>query len=570
MWYVATSASVTNGSTVVTINAGDDISTVQEGGGLIFEDSSPVEIIRAYLDGTGNRIIQLARPWVLPPITNQPLVIYPTDADFAAATAELRRVIDTLQVASLAEAEAGTDDEKIMTPLKVKQAVTRASLDNLVKADILQEEGTATDKVMSQKATTDSIQALSTESFKVVDAGTAATRDVGSSVNEIPDKSVLDTRLGTTGNLGTASTPDMQTATDDAKISTPLKVKQAIDFHTGTAATRDVGESAGNLMEVGAFGLGSESGIEYTDADNVAGYTHFVRFTGGTLNTPNPTSFYEGYSTAGIGYQIVRVSEISDKPTLKPRIYERANRNGTWTDWVEIFHTGNLGTAATRDVGVSTGNVMEVGAFGLGGITGILSDYNINTKPGFYVYSNTATPSPGTGTRSTLNVIDESGAGFQLAGRAVNNDFSMRSVTEGAKEEWVDLLHTGNTAVDSNGFIKAASPIIRVYSDGMREVLQPQGAEYEKVGAGHYLIKSTLGFAKEGWYIETPKDANGSVLFLTEFSQLENNDIEIKTYTPTGQGWKPEKGEPVDISEGRWIDIRLHEEKEEDVKSNIE
>ena len=123
MWYTATSASVTNGSDVVTITTGDDISIVQEKSGLVFEDSSPVEVLKAYIDTGSNKVIQLAKPWPYSTKTNQPLVAYPTDADFAAATAELRRVIDSLEKAGTTEAQAGTDDEKFMTALKTKQAI---------------------------------------------------------------------------------------------------------------------------------------------------------------------------------------------------------------------------------------------------------------------------------------------------------------------------------------------------------------------------------------------------------------------------------------------------------------
>ena len=245
----------------------------------------------------------------------------------------------------------------------------------------------------------------------------------------------------------TATTTDMQTATNDVKISTPLKVKQAIDFHTGTAATRDVGESAGNLMQVGAFGLG--------------------------------------------------------------------------------------------------------------GLSSVLSDYDIARPAGFYVYSAIATPSPGGGSRATINVIDTDGSGFQFAGRSINNEFAVRSVTVSAKEGWVNLYHTGNTTVDVNGFIKEASPIVRLYKDRIEEVMQPQGAIFEKLDIGDYKITGTIGFSQSGWYIETPKDANGNIKFITEYSQDENGTLFIKTFNPVGSGWKPEKGEPVDITDGRWIDIRL-------------
>ena len=123
MWYKATTASVSNGSTIVQILSGDDIGIVQEDGGLIFEGESPVQIKRGYSDGSGNNFIELQKAWPYNDKSSQPLVAFPTDASFAEATAELRRVIDTLTVASLSEAQQGLDDEKIMTPLKTKEAV---------------------------------------------------------------------------------------------------------------------------------------------------------------------------------------------------------------------------------------------------------------------------------------------------------------------------------------------------------------------------------------------------------------------------------------------------------------
>lgn len=123
MWYTATTASVSNGSTIVQILAGDDISIVQEDGGLIFEGESPVQIKRGYSDGSGNNFIELQKPWPYTDKSSQPLVAYPTDGSFAEATIELRRVIDGLSVASVTEMQTGTDNEKISTPLGVKAAI---------------------------------------------------------------------------------------------------------------------------------------------------------------------------------------------------------------------------------------------------------------------------------------------------------------------------------------------------------------------------------------------------------------------------------------------------------------
>ncbi|EPL4829270.1 pyocin knob domain-containing protein, partial [Acinetobacter baumannii] len=93
-----------------------------------------------------------------------------------------------------------------------------------------------------------------------------------------------------------------------------------------------------------------------------------------------------------------------------------------------------------------------------------------------------------------------------------------------------------------------------------------QPITFDKLGTGDYLVKGSLGFAQEGWYIEVPKDANGNTVVAVEYSTLENGDLSIKTYK---RKFDVEKAaivadleNPLDIPEGRWIDIRLHEEPE--------
>ena len=79
---------------------------------------------------------------------------------------------------------------------------------------------------------------------------------------------------------------------------------------------------------------------------------------------------------------------------------------------------------------------------------------------------------------------------------------------------------------------------------------------------GDYLVKGSLGFAQEGWYIETPKDANGNVLVAVVYEQLANNNISVKTYdymlNKKGR-IVPDLETPLDIPATRWIDLRLQE-----------
>jgi len=130
---------------------------------------------------------------------------------------------------------------------------------------------------------------------------------------------------------------------------------------------------------------------------------------------------------------------------------------------------------------------------------------------------------------------------------------------------WFKIFSQKNTTVDANGFIKAASPIVKLFADKIElndEAVQ-QEITFEKLDIGDYLIKGSSGFALEGWYVETPKDANGNVLFSVIYKTLENGDISVKTYKKKFDfetvSIVADLDNPVDITENRWIDLRLQE-----------
>ena len=238
-----------------------------------------------------------------------------------------------------------------------------------------------------------------------------------------------------------------------------------------------------------------------------------------------------------------------------------------------------LGTAATKNVGTAAGNLLEVGGLGLGGdavlYPGVGSaagfeEYH-KKRSGFF-FSNTPGISLNGGVLPQyaaymVSVLDGGGffgIGGEILGKeifaiqgAVGN--SAYPVTKYA------LLHTGIYTVDGNGFIKSASPVVKLFADKieLNSEGQLQDITFEKLGVGDYLVKGSLGFAQIGWYIEMPKDANGNVLVAVVYEQLENNDISVKTYA---KKFDDETGDivanltkPRDIPAGRWIDIRLQE-----------
>ncbi|HAV5318652.1 TPA: phage tail protein [Acinetobacter baumannii] len=133
---------------------------------------------------------------------------------------------------------------------------------------------------------------------------------------------------------------------------------------------------------------------------------------------------------------------------------------------------------------------------------------------------------------------------------------------------WGHLKTSFNTSVDANGFLKSASPVVKLFNDHieLNSDAEKQPIEFKKVDVGDYLLKGSLGFAQEGWYIEVPKDANGNTIVAVVYDTLENGDISIKTYKRKFDfelaAVVADLEIPMDIPEARWVDIRLHEEPE--------
>ncbi len=233
------------------------------------------------------------------------------------------------------------------------------------------------------------------------------------------------------------------------------------------------------------------------------------------------------------------------------------------------------GTAVQANVLDETPDrLMMVGAFGLG-----LAGQSASTPPnnslddletqGFWRYGSSTTGAPsGAGMVLHFTRIPSSSAGglIQLA-IGHTGRLHLRALTSSGWSAWSQVWQASNTTVDANGFLKEASPILRLFDDRTEEPAEPVGASFEKLGVGHYRLSDVSPLSDVGWRIEIPQDSNGNRLVYadTEYD-AQNGTLEITTSEVKWQDtWVA--GSPKNIPEGRWIDLRfasLNDETEEE------
>lgn len=117
----------------------------------------------------------------------------------------------------------------------------------------------------------------------------------------------------------------------------------------GSASTRNVGEIAGNVMGVGAFGLGAVGSIpnplsdDIDRGDRAIGFYSWRGSAEGALppvNDKNGALIHTGYRTGGTGSPFAFQLAASN---MDIGLFFRQLRGGNgWTPWREMIHTGNF------------------------------------------------------------------------------------------------------------------------------------------------------------------------------------------------------------------------------------
>lgn len=138
---------------------------------------------------------------------------------------------------------------------------------------------------------------------------------------------------------------------------------------------------------------------------------------------------------------------------------------------------------------------------------------------------------------------------------------------------WAEAWSTLNTTVDASGFIKRASPIVKIFADGNFETnRESEGVTVTRQEKGVYLIEGCLGLNSDlAWGgmdggFEIPLDRNKQPLIWLDFDVNANGSVLVKTYHRTHadapafarnetDGY--ENGDPIDIPADQFVSVRV-------------
>ncbi|ELO1864349.1 TPA: phage tail protein [Escherichia coli] len=238
-----------------------------------------------------------------------------------------------------------------------------------------------------------------------------------------------------------------------------------------------------------------------------------------------------------------------------------------------------LGTAATKTVGTATGNLLEVGAFGLGvkvlkvnSVTnadslencsfaaGIGSDA-INFASNFAPIIVAARDGGGDGTGQISQIqSDDALLAFRYRGGNVWSP-------------WRYVYHSANTTKTSDGTLKAASPVIKIFHDGSAETNdESEGVTVSRLCVGQYLIEGCVGMNSDAAWggidggFDIPRDRNGQALIWLDYEVNADGSILVKTYHrtyPAAPAFARNEidglaaGDPVDIPADQFVSVRV-------------
>ncbi|MDL4613477.1 phage tail protein [Enterobacter asburiae] len=241
-----------------------------------------------------------------------------------------------------------------------------------------------------------------------------------------------------------------------------------------------------------------------------------------------------------------------------------------------------LGSSATRDVGEGDNNVLALGSFGVGSKNlPVISDIWDKSK-GTRFCNVTPTTSGGPGMYGSGIRLSDRNIGSGATSAAQQSFSSLifsgkiiqfMSMADGNDSGWMQIYHTGNTTRASDGTLKAASPIVQLFSDGSCQLNdESEGCTVTRQAIGEYLIEGCMGLNADATWggidggFEIPTDRNKQPLIWLDYKVKADGSILVKTYHrthPSAPAYARNErdgindGEPIDIPSDQFVSVRV-------------
>ncbi|EJW7617150.1 phage tail protein [Salmonella enterica] len=270
--------------------------------------------------------------------------------------------------------------------------------------------------------------------------------------------------------------------------------------------------------------------------------------------------------------------------------------NGITTELNKKANASDLGSAASKNTGLNSGDIMTVGAFGIGAKDGAYA-FEVNdfgavqvamSGSGLRTYRNNGFLGDGDQSIAQYSPTIWVGTGDTWASLSLPyspaGKIAVASGSESAGRMVVRLLwDNSNTVVDGNGFIKQASPVVRIFSDGGYETNdESEGVVVTRIQTGEYLIEGCTGLnADAAWGgidggFEIPVDRNKLARIWIDYEVNADGSVLVRTYHRVHPSAPPfaqnrigntdisgmftetvADGEPVDIPADSFVSVRV-------------
>ncbi|EOC8581099.1 phage tail protein [Salmonella enterica subsp. enterica serovar Livingstone] len=270
--------------------------------------------------------------------------------------------------------------------------------------------------------------------------------------------------------------------------------------------------------------------------------------------------------------------------------------NGITTELNKKANASDLGSAASKNTGLNSGDIMTVGSFGIGAKDGAYA-FEVNdfgavqvamSGSGLRTYRNNGFLGDGDQSIAQYSPTIWVGTGDTWASLSLPyspaGKIAVVSGSESVGRMVVRLLwDNSNTVVDGNGFIKQASPVVRIFSDGGYETNdESEGVVVTRIQTGEYLIEGCTGLnADAAWGgidggFEIPVDRNKLARIWIDYEVNADGSVLVRTYHRVHPSAPPfaqnrigntdisgmftetvADGEPVDIPADSFVSVRV-------------